>query len=54
MKTFAIAALRPRCASEITSFVPRIPRWVKLRRNMAQNVSASLGPIATPKISRTP
>lgn len=54
VKTFAIAAFKPRCASEMTSFVPRIPRWVTLRRNLAQNVSASLGPIATPKTSQTP
>jgi len=54
MNTFAIAALRPKCASEITSFTPRKPRRVKSRKNFSQNGSASLGPTATPTISLTP
>jgi len=52
--TFATAALSPSCASEITSFTPRSPRRIKLRRNAVQNGSASLGPVAIPRTSRRP
>jgi site-specific DNA recombinase len=44
----------PSCASEITSFTPCKPRRTMLLRNVAQNVSASLGPICRPTISRLP
>jgi hypothetical protein len=37
-----------------TSFTPRKPRRVSFRRNAAQKVSASEGPISTPSTSRRP
>ena len=40
-RTRAMAALRPVCASEITSFTPCSPRLFKLRRKSVQKVSAS-------------
>ena len=52
--TRRIAALRPSGASEMTSFIPRRPRRTRLFRNVAQNVSASLGPMRKPTISRLP
>ena len=53
-KIFAIAALSPECESEMTSLTPRKPRRVSERKKSVQNGSASLGPTATPKTSRTP
>ena len=52
--TRRIAAFSPSCASEITSFTPRRPRRTMLLRKVAQNVSASDGPICRPTISRLP
>ena len=42
--TFRIAALSPSWASEMTSFTPRSPRRVRLRRKSVQNGSASEAP----------
>jgi|ERR1700712_358394 len=42
LKIFVMAASRPSCASEVTSFTPHRPRRAKLRRNSTQNGSASL------------
>src|SRR5215831_13715175 len=52
--TRRIAALRPSCASEITSFTPRSPRRARLLRKVDQKVSASDGPMCSPTISRRP
>ncbi|MCY1541487.1 hypothetical protein D9M68_771830 [compost metagenome] len=52
--TLATAALRPSWASEITSFTPRRPRRIRLRRKSVQNGSASEGPTRMPRTSRTP
>jgi hypothetical protein len=49
-----MAALRPVCASEITSFTPCSPRLFRLRRKSVQKVSASDGPTHKPMISRRP
>jgi hypothetical protein len=54
LNTFVIAALRPTCESEMTSFTPRTPLRLKLRRNSVQKGSASLGPTARPSNSRVP
>ena len=43
----------PGCASAITSFTARSPRWLSERRKSAQNGSASEGPITRPKIPLT-
>ena len=53
-RTLATAALRPSWASETTSFTPRRPRRVSLRRNSVQNGSASEAPISMPSTSRRP
>ncbi len=53
-KIFAIAALSPECESEMTSLTPRKPRRVSEHKESVQNGSASLGPTATPKTSRSP
>ena len=49
-----MAAFRPSCASEITSFTPRRPRRTRSSRNAAQKGSASEGPMCRPTISRRP
>jgi hypothetical protein len=54
LSTFEIAAFRPSCASETTSFTPRKPRRDKVRRKSVQKVSASEAPIFMPRISRRP
>src|SRR3954449_8528198 len=53
-RTLTMAAFRPSCASEITSFAPRRPRRARLRRNSTQNGSASLWPTVMPSRSRPP
>jgi hypothetical protein len=52
--TLVTAAFRHSCASETTSFTPRRPRRVSLRRNSVQIGSASEVPISMPRISRRP
>src|SRR3954469_2520427 len=54
LNTWAIAALRPSCASEITSLTPHRPRCCKPRRKPSQKVAASEGPMPRPRISRRP
>src|SRR3954465_12789314 len=51
LNTWAIGALRPSCASEITSLTPDRPRCCKPRRKPSQNVAASEGPMPKPRIS---
>jgi hypothetical protein len=46
--TRRIAAFRPSWASKISSFTPRSPGRNKLIKKLAQNVSASLGPMCGP------
>ena len=46
LSIFETAALMPSCASEMTSFTPRRPRRVSLRRNSVQIGSASEVPIS--------
>src|SRR5262245_42644160 len=53
-RTRVIACCRPSCASEITSLMPLRPRLTKLLRKVAQNGSASDGPMPRPTISRRP
>src|SRR6202047_3119932 len=53
-RTLTMAAFRPSCASEITSFAPRKPRRAKLRRNSTQNGSAPRWPPGLPGPSRAP
>ena len=53
-RTLVTAALRPSWASETTSFTPRRPRRVSLRRNSVQIGSASEVPISMPRTSRRP
>src|SRR5437763_3140324 len=52
--TRRIAALSPSWASETTSLTPLRPRLTRPLRNVAQKVSASLGPRCRPTISRRP
>ena len=52
--TLAAAALRPSCASEMTSLTPRRPRRASLRKNSLQKVSASEGQMSRPRTSRRP
>ena len=52
--TFRTAAFKPSWASEITSFTPRRPRRVRLRRKSVQNGSASEAPTCMPSTSRRP
>jgi len=52
--TFDTAALIPSWASEVTSFTPRRPRRVNLRKNSVQIGSASDVPISRPRTSRRP
>ena len=52
LSIFETAALMPSCASEMTSFTPRRPRRVSLRRNSVQIGSASEVPISSPGTSR--
>src|ERR671926_648618 len=52
--TRRIAALRPSCASETTSLTPLRPRLTRLLRNVAQKVSASLGPRCRPEPALRP
>src|SRR5437762_4608948 len=49
-----MAALSPSWAPEMTSLIPRKPRRARLFRNVDQNVSASEGPMCSPRISRLP
>ena len=46
--TRGIAAHRPSCASEITSFTPRRRRLARLCRKSVENGSASFGPTLSP------
>ena len=54
MNTRRATARSPLWSSAITSFTPRRPRSASERRKSVQNVSASLGPVATPRTSRLP
>jgi len=54
LRTFETAALMPSWASDMTSFTPRRPRRVSLRRNSVQIGSASEVPMSKPKTSRRP
>ena len=54
LRTFETAALMPSWASLMTSFTPRRPRRVSLRRNSVQIGSASDVPISRPRTSRRP
>jgi hypothetical protein len=49
--TASIAALRPACASLMTSCVPVRPRALSERRNAVQNAPSSLSPTAKPSTS---
>ena len=44
VKTAAMASLRPRCASEVTSWTPANPRATRLRRKESQKAPSSLVP----------
>jgi len=50
----AAEALMPSWLSLTTSFTPRKPRRLRLRRNSVRNGSGSLGPTLTPGTSRWP
>lgn len=54
LSTLETAALMPSWLSLMTSFTPRNPRRLRLRRNSVQNGSASLAPTFSPNTSRCP